>query len=156
VLVLKNCREPLVMLALPPLITMPAPLKLTTWKLAPWPMVNVKADAPGLNVQPPKVVVAENDRLVMLDILKKAVPVGTAAAFQLAAVLKSPEPGVESQVASCARADPAATAHRADDASKTARIRQTAQPDFTLFRDISTFRGVAGWLPCARSGTIIV
>jgi hypothetical protein len=40
----------------------------------------------------------------MLDVPKKAVPVGTAAVDQLPAVVKSPEPGVALQVASCARA----------------------------------------------------
>ena len=51
---------------------------------------------------------AENDRLVVLDVPKEAVPVGTVVAgLQLAAVLKSPEPGLASQVASCARAETA-------------------------------------------------
>ena len=58
-----------------------------------------------MKVQPPIVVAgAENDRLVVVDVPKKAVPVGTAAGVQLAAVLKSPLPGAASQVASCARA----------------------------------------------------
>ncbi|OKO84728.1 hypothetical protein AC629_20685 [Bradyrhizobium sp. NAS80.1] len=48
------------------------------------------------------VLKAENDRLVVLDVPKKAVPVGTVAGLQLAAALKSAEPGLASQVASCA------------------------------------------------------
>jgi hypothetical protein len=32
----------------------------------------------------------------------------------------------------------------------------SAQPNFTLFNRINRFRGGAGWLPCARSGTTIV
>ena len=62
-----------------------------------------------MKVKPPtRVVPAENDSAVVLDTPKKAVPVGTVAGVQLAAVLKSPEPGLSSQVASCARAGHAA------------------------------------------------
>jgi hypothetical protein len=53
-----------------------------------------------LNVNPPRVVGAENDRLVVFDAPKNAVPVGTAGGVQLPAVLKFPEPGLGSHVAS--------------------------------------------------------
>ena len=49
-------------------------------------------------------VSAEKDRAVVLERPKLAVAVGTVAGFQLAAVLKSPEPGLASQVAFCAHA----------------------------------------------------
>ena len=49
-------------------------------------------------------VSVEKDRAVALEKPKVAVPIGTAAGFQFAAVLKTPEPGLTSQVASCARA----------------------------------------------------
>jgi hypothetical protein len=47
-------------------------------------------------------VVAENARDWVVDALKVAMPSGTAAGVQLAAVLKSAEPGLASQVASAA------------------------------------------------------
>jgi hypothetical protein len=103
----------LVMVTLPPL--MPAPLKVSEKGFA---MVKVYAGAPALNVNPPTVVTivgAENDRLVTFDAPKNAVPVGTVAGVQLPALLKSPEPevdsepGVDSQVAFCACADVAAS-----------------------------------------------
>ena len=50
------------------------------------------------------VVKGWNDIKVVFDAPKIAVPVGTTAGFQLVAVLKVPEPGLSSQVASCARA----------------------------------------------------
>jgi hypothetical protein len=49
-------------------------------------------------------VSAEKDRAVVLEKPKLAVPVGTAAGLQFAAVLKSPEPGLASQVALWAEA----------------------------------------------------
>ena len=67
-----------------------------------------------MNVQPPIVVLAENDRAVVLDVPKKAVPVGTVGAVQLALASKSKVPTVGPatvaelfQVASCAAAAPA-------------------------------------------------
>ena len=69
----------------------------------------------------------ENDRLGVLEVPKEAVPVGTAAGFQLAAALKSKVPATgpatvasSSQVASCARAE-TATAISAEEASSAAR-----------------------------------
>jgi hypothetical protein len=60
---------------------------------------------------------------VVFDAPKNAVPVGTVAGVQLAAVLKSPELGLASQVASCARAgDAASNATAAVVVSKCARI----------------------------------
>jgi hypothetical protein len=53
-----------------------------------------------LKVKPPRVALAESDRLVIVDVPKKAVPVGTKPEVQFVAVLKSPEPGVVLQVAS--------------------------------------------------------
>ena len=50
-----------------------------------------------------------NNIEVVFDAPKIAVLVGTAAGFQLVAVLKLPEPGLSSQVASCACADVAAS-----------------------------------------------
>jgi hypothetical protein len=79
-----------------------------------------------LNVQPPIVVVGlENVRLVVFDVPKKAVPVGTVAGVQLAAVSKSFVPGVASQVASCARAAPGKSAAAATSAvvASSAAIR---------------------------------
>ena len=55
-------------------------------------------------------VSAENVSAVVLDVPKNAVPVGTIAGFQLVAVLKSPDVGLGSQVASCALAVPGANA----------------------------------------------
>ncbi|GGI19907.1 hypothetical protein GCM10010987_06700 [Bradyrhizobium guangdongense] len=63
-----------------------------------------------MNVRPPIVVSPANDNAVVFDVLKNAVPVGTAAGVQLVAVLKSPEPGLVSHVASCACA-PVAERH---------------------------------------------
>jgi hypothetical protein len=50
-----------------------------------------------------------NNIEVVFDAPKNAVLVGTTAGFQLLAVLKLPEPGLSSQVASCACADVAAS-----------------------------------------------
>jgi hypothetical protein len=50
----------------------------------------------------------ENERAAVLDAPKKAAPVGTVAGRQFAAVLKSPEAGLVSQVVSCAAAGGAA------------------------------------------------
>jgi len=55
------------------------------------------------------VVKGWNNMKVVFDASKIAVLVGTTAGFQLVAVLKLPEPGLSSQVASCARADVAAS-----------------------------------------------
>src|SRR5258708_32827327 len=64
---------------------------------------------------------------------KNAVPVGTVAGVQLAAVLKFPEPGLTSQVASCARAGMAASnAAAAAVVSKCARIAFTTTSIGTL------------------------
>ena len=81
-------------------------------------------DAPALNVQPPTVAVPML-RLVVAEVSKNAVPVGTVPGLQLAAVLKSPEPGAFSQVASCAAAGSAAkkgATHSAVEASSAARL----------------------------------
>src|SRR5215467_2903784 len=92
------------MVTLPSL--MPAPLKVSEKGLG---TVKAYAGAPGLNVNPPTVVLAENDRLVMFDAPKNAVPVGTVGGVQLAAVLKSELPGAVDQVASWACAGMAAS-----------------------------------------------
>ena len=55
------------------------------------------------------VVKGSNNIEVVFDAPKIAVLVGTTAGFQLVAVLKLPEPGLSSQVASCACADVAAS-----------------------------------------------
>jgi hypothetical protein len=58
------------------------------------------------------------------ELLKVAVPVGTVAGFQLAALLKLPDPGLSCQVASCARAETAAiNAEEASSAARTERDR---------------------------------
>jgi hypothetical protein len=88
------------MVALPPLITIPAPLNVRVLSFE-----KVKSDAPGLKVKPPTVVLVENDRLVVLDIPNDAVPPGIWAGVQLVAVSKSLVPGLASHVASCARAE---------------------------------------------------
>ena len=59
---------------------------------------------------PPIAVAAENVSAVVLDTPKNAVPVGTVAGFQLVAVLKLPDVGLTSQVASCAFTAPGASA----------------------------------------------
>jgi hypothetical protein len=46
---------------------------------------------------------------MVFDAPKNAVPVGTVAGVQLVLLLKSPEPGLDSHVASCARAGIAAS-----------------------------------------------
>jgi hypothetical protein len=80
-----------------------------------------------LKVQPlTEVVGAEIVSAGALVVSKNAVPVGTVAGVQLAAVLKSAEPGLRSQVASYARAAPdnsAATVNSAAVASSAAAIR---------------------------------
>ena len=78
-----------------------------------------------MNVQPPIVVLAENDRAVVLDVPKKAVPVGTVAGVQLVAVLKTFVAGAASQVAFCARATPGSSAATATNAvvASSAAIR---------------------------------
>ena len=63
---------------------------------------------------------------VMLDAPKDAVPIGTVAGVQLAAVLKSPVPGVGSQVASCARAETAAAINAEEASSVARRLPQAA------------------------------
>ena len=69
------------------------------------------------------VVKGWNDIKVVFDAPKIAVLVGTTAGFQLVAVLKVREPGLSSQVASCACADVAASnAAAAVVANKYARI----------------------------------
>jgi hypothetical protein len=58
-----------------------------------------------LNWRVPTVVnKLENVMVVVLDTPKMAVSVGTAAGVQLVPVLKSPDPGLRSQVAFCAGA----------------------------------------------------
>ncbi|WP_368509137.1 hypothetical protein [Bradyrhizobium lupini] len=54
-----------------------------------------------MKVQPPKLASAENETAVVLEVPKNAVPVGTTAGLQLAAVLKSPVPGLVDQVEIC-------------------------------------------------------
>ena len=69
------------------------------------------------------VVKGWNEIKVVFDAPKIAVLVGTTAGFQLVAVLKVREPGLSSQVASCACADVAASnAAAAVVANKYARI----------------------------------
>ena len=69
------------------------------------------------------VVKGWNDIKAEFDAPKIAVLVGTTAGFQLVAVLKVREPGLSSQVASCACADVAASnAAAAVVANKYARI----------------------------------
>src|SRR5262245_13584933 len=76
----RNLMSPLlVMVTLPPL--MPAPLKVS--EKEGLGTVKVYAGAPALNVNPPTVVLAENDRLVVVDAPKNAVPVGTVGGVQL-------------------------------------------------------------------------
>ncbi|ODR93935.1 hypothetical protein AUC70_10025 [Methyloceanibacter stevinii] len=102
-----------VIAALPPLIFIPAPVNSRAELF-----VKSKAEAPGLNVHPPIVVEAEMLMLVVFDVSKKAVPVGTVAGFQLASVLKLFEPGVASHVAFW---DDAGNDHSVVPASVTAR-----------------------------------
>ena len=97
-------------------------------------MLKVYAAAPELNVQPPMVVFDENDRLVVLDVPKDAVPVGTVPVPQLAPVLKSPEPGLASQVASCAAAGSAAASVTSADASSAAAKTGTGATSATALR----------------------
>ena len=78
-----------------------------------------------MNVQPPTAVSAENVSAVVLDVPKNAVPVGTVAGFQLAAVLKSPDAGLSSQVASCALAAPGANAVTATSAVVASNVDRT-------------------------------
>src|SRR5690348_6322239 len=103
VLLLSNITPPLgkmlLMVALPPLIMIPAPLNVRVLSFE-----KVKSDAPALKVKPPTVVFVENDRLVVPDIPNDAVPAGTWVGFQLVAVSKSFVPGLARHVASCARA----------------------------------------------------
>jgi len=94
-----------------------------------------------LNVNPPSVVVLETVRFVVEDVSKEAVPVGTEPALQLAPVLKSPEPGLPSQVASCAAAGETAASDKAIDASN----HRTAVPDGCL-----AFRNAIPHPPAAR------
>src|ERR1700757_4558225 len=98
--------KPLLLLmvtVLVPLTAIPATLK---FRVLAAPTVNAKFEAPVLKVKPPIVVVAiENVRLVVLDVAKDAVPVGTAVlGFQFVAVSKSLVAGLASHVASTARA----------------------------------------------------
>jgi hypothetical protein len=62
----------------------------------------------------------ENVSDVTVDPPKLAMPVGTVAGVQFPAVLKSGEPGIAFQVASCAAAGAAISA---DDASSATRSR---------------------------------
>src|SRR5262249_17124720 len=101
VLLASNIMPPgklLLMVALPPLIMIPAPLNVSVLSFE-----KVKSDAPVLKVKPPTVVLVENDRLVVADIPNDAVPAGIWAGFQLVAVSKSLVPGLVRHVASCAR-----------------------------------------------------
>src|SRR6516164_105974 len=90
--------------------TMPAPVMLID-VVRGEDVAKVYAGAPGLNCSVPIDVVMKgsNNIEVVFDAPKNAVLVGTTAGFQLLAVLKLPEPGLSSQVASCARADVAAS-----------------------------------------------
>ncbi|MBM7482260.1 MULTISPECIES: hypothetical protein [Bradyrhizobium] len=93
-----------------------------------------------MKVQPPKLASAENETAVVLEVPKNAVPVGTTAGLQLAAVLKSPVPGLVDQVesAACAAAVPASVAAKAVEASHAARLVEirrnpdTCPPDVLL------------------------
>ena len=75
------------------------------------------------------VVLASKERLVRLDVPKKAVPVGTVAGVQLVAALKLPEPGLDSQVAfcACAKTGAAINAEEASSAARTERGRPHRQ-----------------------------
>jgi hypothetical protein len=68
----------------------------------------------------------ENEIAVVVDAPKNAVPDGTAPVLQLVAALKLPEPGVASQVASCASAGSAQ--HSADEVSNAARRDRRTPP----------------------------
>ena len=72
------------------------------------------------------VVKGSNNIEVVFDAPKIAVLVGTTAGFQLVAVLKLPEPGLSSQVASCACADVAAS--NAADAAVVSKYLRIALP----------------------------
>jgi hypothetical protein len=65
--------------------------------------------------------------VVVFDAPKDAVPVGTVAGAQLAAELKIPDPGLRSQVASCARAIPGSSAAATPNAvvASTAAMRHS-------------------------------
>ena len=78
-----------------------------------------------MNVQPPIVVLAESVSAVVSDAPKNAVPAGTVAGFQLAAVLKLPDVGLKSQVASCALAAPDANAVTATSAVVASNVDKT-------------------------------
>jgi hypothetical protein len=106
------------------LLTMPAPLNVrVTFRLIGDVPLTVKAyaGALALNVKAPSVVLVEGLKLVTEDEPKKAVPVGTVAGVQFDAVLKSPEPGLAFQFASCA----CATEVRTVVANSAARPRRT-------------------------------
>jgi hypothetical protein len=62
-----------------------------------------------LNWRAPTEVNLENVMVVVFDAANVAVPVGTVAGDQLAAVSKSPDPGLRIQVAFCALAPGAPT-----------------------------------------------
>src|SRR6516164_8128190 len=96
--------------ALEELLTMPAPVMLID-VVRGEDVAKVYAGAPGLNCSVPIDVVTKgsNNIEVVFDAPKNAVLVGTTAGFQLLPVLKLPEPGLSSQVASCACADVAAS-----------------------------------------------
>src|SRR6516165_9183855 len=105
-------------------LTMPVPVILID-VVMPSDVMKLYAGALALNCSVPIDVVVKgwNAIKVVFDGPKNAVPVGTVAGVQLAAVLKFPEPGLTSQVASCARAGNAASnATAAVVVSKCARI----------------------------------
>ncbi len=80
-----------------------------------------------MNVQPPTAVLAENDSVVVFDAPKERGAGRYRRRVQLAAELKFPDPGLSSQVASCARAIPGSSAAAAPNAvvASTAAMRHS-------------------------------
>lgn len=79
-----------------------------------------------MNVQPPIVVSASNLNAVVLDVPNDAVPFGTLLfGFQLRGLLKSPDVGLRSQVASAAFAAPGANAVTATSAAIANNVDKT-------------------------------
>jgi hypothetical protein len=99
--------------------TMPAPVRVKKDEVRS----KVYGGAPALNCNEPRRAPAATPRVAMFDAPKNAVPVGTLFVDQLVPVLKSFEPGVASQVASCATAGAAPTRKPAP-TSKAKRARR--------------------------------
>ena len=91
---------------------------------------------------------AEIDSAVVVEVSKNAVPVGTVPGLQLAAVLKSPEPGAFSQVASCAAAGSTAkkgAMHSAVEASaRPALLKIRPTPDIGTARRLFDCQAIGG------------